>query len=86
MTGAYEKGMVALRKSVVYPWESQEKVERVRARSTAGDAHAWDYDTGGGAAMALIGWVPALAYIGVLAGFRLRVTKMRPGHEHRLGT
>ena len=58
-------------------WESSERVARMRARAAAGDTHAWDYDTGGGAAMFIIGWIPALAYTGVLSGLRWGVAKFK---------
>ncbi len=58
-------------------WESHERVARMKARASAGDTHAWDYDTGGGAAMFLIGWVPALAYTGALSGLRWGIVKFK---------
>jgi hypothetical protein len=58
-------------------WESHDRVARMRAKAAAGDTHAWDYDTGGGAAIFLVGWVPALAYTGVLSGLRWGVAKFK---------
>ncbi len=45
-------------------WESSARLHRMRERSIAGAAHAYDYDTGGGAAMMLFGWAPAALGVG----------------------
>jgi len=58
-------------------WESTGRLARIKARAAAGDARAWDHDTGGGAAMMLIGWVPALAYTGILSGLRSGILRFR---------
>ena len=63
-------------------WESRQRVARMKAKAAAGDTHAWDHDTGGGAAMFLIGWVPGLAYAGVLSGLRWGIIKFK----HHAGT
>jgi len=56
---------------VLMSWESRERWQRMHDRKVAGDTHAFDYDTGGGAAMALLGWIPATVSVGLLWGLRM---------------
>ena len=58
-------------------WESQARWQRMHDRKIAGDTHAFDYDTGGGAAMMLIGWIPASVAVGGLWCVRLLVIHFR---------
>jgi hypothetical protein len=52
--------------NAIATWESHARWQRMHDRRLAGDTHAFDYDTGGGAAMMLIGWIPACAVVGGL--------------------
>lgn len=51
-------------------WESTERMQRMRERAVAGDLHAYDFDTGGGAAMILLGWIPSVLFVGLVMATR----------------
>jgi len=58
-------------------WESDARWRRMHERAAAGDLHAYDYDTGGGAAMMLVGWIPASSFVGLLVGVRWSIIRFR---------
>jgi hypothetical protein len=63
--------------NVLASWESDARWHRMHERATAGDSHAHDYDTGGGTAMILVGWIPASAFVGLLVGVRWSIIRFR---------
>jgi hypothetical protein len=62
-------------------WESHARFQRLREREATGNTRDRSYDTGGGAVVMLLGWIPAGTIVALLWGIRWSIIRVRRRHD-----